>query len=839
MRNKKEKKQKEKVVKKQKNTKSTNNKKMSAVNIKEVLPFTYDNEKQTFVDNDGNYLMMIRIAGTNLFCFKEQDKFSYINAFSQIFNNKVGAGQIYSYQVSADVDGYVEDYQYFIDQLDLSNENDYKKYQILTNEQARLKYTSQTRDLVDRCFIIIFKDKDYFRLEQRCSEIQATLNPFQKTYIMDWKETYEVLFNYYKPKDNQLFENFVGEVNDIMDILYPTSMHKVETGFKQCLEVDGYYYRTKYVSQYRKEPDFALMSYLATAGDLDFSLHFEPAEEDAITKEMDKTIKNINSNLDHAKEQSVQAQLQKKLSTTSEMIDQLAVDGASPYLFTVAVRIKGSSVKKVNEISHELDKVFNTQFKVYFRDGVFEPLELYNLTAPICRNELPHYAKLSTADTLAFMYPFVFESLYDSVPVNGNSGYAYPPIYLGNTIQTNGVIFYDNFTKMDDRSNYNEFIAGTSGKGKTMMIMMLIYYRFAMGYKQYVIDVEGKELNKLTHYLGGENIDCSNGEKGRINPLHIRFNIPDSDDAEGKVELDEICPLSEHMRFIRSFLGAYKGNSDDIGLLHNNMIENAITTVYKRVGITFETTAKTIVENYKNTDYPVWKDVYDVLGEQLNTEQLKAANNEYYDKKEIERLKECQAFLEPIAVGADATLFNGYTNIDLSSSLINFNLSAIQDNTENRVLNAQYFNVLSFIWTNIISDESNVRKQIYADEFSVIMDPRHRDIMLYFQTIIKRIRKRLGGLTSATQQCRDVLKDSVKEEGEAIIENSVYQFFFGLGAIDIKYFDDTNLIPVEEREFVQFASIGECYAKIGTATAMRMKVTIEPHVFELFERLKA
>lgn len=837
MKNNKEKKQ--KSTRKKENKNASKNKKLQSLNIKEFLPFTYDKEKQTFIDNENKYIMMLSVEGTNLFGFKEQDQYSYINAFSQVFNHKIGAGQIYSHQVSADVDGYIEDYQYFIDQLDLGVEQEQIKHQILVSEQRRLKYTSQTKDLVDRCFVIIFKDKDFFRLEQRCNEVRATLNPFQKTYILDWVETFQVLFNYYKPKDSNLFENMVGEVDDLMDILYPTSVHRVETGFKQCLEVDGYYYRTKYVSQYRKEPMFALMSYLATADDLDFSLHFEPASEDAITREMDKTIKSINSNLDHAKEKSVQARLEKKKSDTEEMVDQLAVDGASPYLFTVAVRIKGSSIQEVNEISHELDKVFNTQFKVYFRDGVFEPIELFNLSAPICKNDLPHYAKLTTADTLSFMYPFVFESLYDSVPLPGQNRYSYPPIYLGNTLQTNGVVFYDNFTKMDDRSNYNEFIAGTSGKGKTMLIMMLMYYRFALGYKQYVIDVEGKELNKITHYLGGENIDCSNGEKGRINPLQIRFNIPDSDDAEGKVDLSNIFPLAEHVRFLRSFLSAYKGVSDDIGLLHQNTIEKAIVAVYERTGIDFKTSAQTIVDNYANTDYPVFKDVFDVLDEQLNEEQEKAKAGDFYDKREIERLKECKAFLEPIALGADATLFNGHTNINLDSDLINFNLSAIQDNTENRVLNAQYFNVLSFVWTNIISDDSVRRKQLYADEFSVIMDPRHRDIMLYFQTIIKRIRKRYGGLTSATQQCRDVLKDSVKEEGEAIIENSVYQFYFGLGAIDIKNFDNTNLIPADEREFVQFASIGECYAKIGTATAMRIKITIDDEVFDLFERLKA
>ena len=108
------------------------------------------------------------------------------------------------------------------------------------------------------------------------------------------------------------------------------------------------------------------------------------------------------------------------------------------------------------------------------------------------------------------------------------------------------------------------------------------------------------------------------------------------------------------------------------------------------------------------------------------------------------------------------------------------------------------------------------------------MDPRCLDIMMYFQTIAKRIRKRKGGLTTATQQISDVLKDSVKDQGEAIISQSAYQFYFGLGSGGIKYFKDTesNLIPESEMEFIQFAEMGDCYFKVGSQTAKRIHNTL-------------
>ena len=73
--------------------------------------------------------------------------------------------------------------------------------------------------------------------------------------------------------------------------------------------------------------------------------------------------------------------------------------------------------------------------------------------------------------------------------------------------------------------------------------------------------------------------------------------------------------------------------------------------------------------------------------------------------------------------------------------MINFNISGLQDNTSSRILITQYYNILSYIWTEVVSDMEDIRKQIYADEFGVIMDPELGGVMKYFNSIIRRDRK--------------------------------------------------------------------------------------------------
>lgn len=610
--------------------------------------------------------------------------------------------------------------------------------------------------------------------------------------------------------------------------------------------------KIKYVSIYKQVPVMAFLSFISSLSDVDFSLHFEPAESDSIKKEVSKNLRAVRKNIDKTKDgSSERKELEVKEAQLDDVLDKIVSESGQPVRFSVSIRVKGESIEDVEDYSKEIDKKLD-EFAIYFRDGIYQQVEMFQHNSPICNNAIPEYMKTTTKDVMGWGYPFVFESLYDSVAEDistSDKRINTPPVYLGNTIQTGGVMFYDNFTKKDDRSNYNEFIVGSSGFGKTFMVMWLIYMRFAIGYKQFIIDVEGKELHKLTHHLNGENINCSNGDKGRINPLQVRFIIPDDEDSsredDKKVPLNEIKPLSEHIRFTRNFFKAYKGEySAELGLLVDNELENALIACYADKKITFDTTAEYLVNNFTNKDYPTMMDLYNKLNERLQTrisnyESSNAEQKVYVDEKEITRLKECIAFIEPLATGADSSIFNGYTNIDLSNKLICFNISGLSDNTANKVLQTQYYNIMSYIWTNIVSNPKHERQQIYADEFSVIMDPRNLDIMLFFQNIAKRIRKYFGGLTTATQQIDDVLKDSVKEQGKAIIANSCYEFYFGLDVDDMEYIKTTNMLPESEMEFIKVAKIGQCYAKIGKATAMRVQITLPDETLHLFESMKS
>jgi GTPase SAR1 family protein len=833
----KKKKEKNKAKNENKKNESRNTKKVA--HIKEAIPARWSDEYQCFIDNDDNFILMAKVLGTNIWGMKENDQYAYLNAFSTIFLQSINSGMIYSYEVPADVEGYINDCEVLKNTLNVTRSNvDRQRYSILNDNENRLKEVSVTRELVDRNFMIILKNKNYDVLKSEINTVCNILNNYQQTKPATPQEMLNTVYNYYNPTESEFVGTSYFDLDyGKMDLIYPDKLGILQRGLSSTMTInDNVYTRTKWIYTFMSEPTMALLGYCATFRCCDFSLHFEMAPHDIIKRDIDKTINNLNKNLNKEKNASTMAVIEKELENNYQMTREVSAEGSTPIYFLVSIRITADSPELLKERCKDVDNLA-TQLNIKFREGMHRPMEMFNLSSPLCLNQVPEYNQLTTVDTLGYMYPFTHEALYDSTvrrDKNEDVIYRYPPICIGTTKDTNGVLFYDNFTRKDDRANSNEAVFGSSGYGKTTYLMHLITQRFGIGYQQYSIDVEGTQLKKLTYALGGENIDCSDGDKGRINPLHVRITVPESEKEDEKIPLSDIKPLSSHIRFLRVFFDSYKGKGgrQDIRLLHDSLIEEALERTYKRImNIDYQTSAEYIVEHFSNDDYPILSDLYDEL------KTMKIESEDANDMACREKISDCIAFIRPLAVGADAILFNGPTNINLNNPLINFDISGLQDNTGSRILLTQYFNILSFIWTQVISDESDTRKQIYADEYGVIMDPELQEVMKYFASISRRIRKRIGGLTVATQQISDVLKPEVKSEGHVIINQSCYQFFFNIAG-ETEYFKGTKILPESALQFIQFAKIGECYAKFGTQTSMTTQIIIPPDELRFFERIK-
>ncbi len=351
-------------------------------------------------------------------------------------------------------------------------------------------------------------------------------------------------------------------------------------------------------------------------------------------------------------------------------------------------------------------------------------------------------------DTYKEQYPFFFQSHID------NQSY-----YFGQTA-TGGMVLFNNFYKNSNmgRDSYDTLLIGKKGAGKSATLKSMIQSVLVYGHKVLVLDVEN-EYKQMSDVLGGEVINMN--KRSVINALQIykAFDSAaedDYDDTESIYETNYAREISRIRTFLTQFSPAIQ--SDEL----DEFVE-VLEKVYKDKGIT----PQTDISNLKSTAFPTFNDVYNEITQQI-------ASAEGVKKDCLETL---QRIIRPISIGSFSSMFNGHTTVDISeSNFIIFNVKQIADMEEN-VFNAQLFNILSLMWTEVAKNtEYNRTRGALERRFVVpVIDEAHRFISTkniqvteFIEKLVRRARKYFAALWFATQSIKDFYPSSASENADKI-----------------------------------------------------------------------
>ena len=209
------------------------------------------------------------------------------------------------------------------------------------------------------------------------------------------------------------------------------------------------------------------------------------------------------------------------------------------------------------------------------------------------------------------------------------------------------------------------------------------------------------------------------------------------------------------------------------------LLQDSLIQLYSLKGITFETPW----DELKEKGFPVMKDWYELLLELQKTD---------------ERYQDLATLLQSMAVGADSFLWNGQTNIKTDAQIVCFDTNRLQSFSQETQA-ACYFNILSLCWDYISANRSEPII-LFLDEGHIALDPRLPEVGLYLRNLAKRIRKYEGGLWFCSQSSADMLHDSIRMSGQAIVDNAAYKILFHC---DAKNLQDTvdlfQLTPAEAK----------------------------------------
>ena len=391
---------------------------------------------------------------------------------------------------------------------------------------------------------------------------------------------------------------------------------------------------------------------------------------------------------------------------------------------------------------------------------------------------------------------------------------------LGVDIHTSLPFFFDPFVINNSRTSHNLAIVASTGGGKSFTMKKLIVNENARGTKVFIFDAEN-EYKELVKQNGGEYIDLYSKKGGIINPLQIRYIAGDDEESDTK-ETD--CPLAKHLSFLEAF---FKSAFEDITEKEMVILISIVEKLYNKKGI-YKNTSINTLQSMKPEEYPTFSELYRFLPEYSNEVNSK-------EKKKI--IEQLDILLSRFLTGTDSYLFDGYTNINLDNDLIAFNLQELLYSENQRLINTQTLNLLTYLNNSIVANKINNDKVklderkhviIIADEFHLFIDENNFEVLRNFGQLARRIRKYSGSLIVATQSIKDFVgSNQILRHSTAIFNNCQYQMVGMLKEDDlIAYLElfKQNPLTDTQKNFLLSAKRGEFLLNIDSKTRVKIKV---------------
>lgn len=577
------------------------------------------------------------------------------------------------------------------------------------------------------------------------------------------------------------------EDNSLLNLITPIGGIKFGTNKIIVGNVTGRIYgAVKYPSEVRVEWLIDIMNFTNAIT----SITFTPSGGE-LAQALSKTIKSNIVDADMSSDPREKKRLLKKANDAENLIEDIDEKNSMIGFASILVMPFSENEETFEEVCREINRIFiSKRIKIKILGSVqeeaFKALSPYFINQTIIDDITNHIMPL---ETIIGGSPMSINTFKDD---NGN--------YFGKT-DDGGIVSINMSIRAGDRTNSNIILFGKPGSGKSTVLKHIIQTELMKGIKIIAIDPEN-ELTELCENLGGKVIIGSGG-KNKVNPLQIR--VPPMDDDEEKIKMyeDIQSPLAMHLRTLEVFFDLYLEN---LSAINKALLQKILVELYTAFNITWDTD----VSSFANTDFPIFSDLYKLL----------VSKGEEY--------KELEALLYDISNGADAFIWNGYTNIDLNSNFISFNTSGLI-NSSDKIKRTQYFNLLLLCWEKMSTDKKT-EVRLVCDEAYLLMDPNTPQTIMFLRNIANRCRKYEGGLIIAIQSIISVLDEKIRGYSQSLIDNPSYKILFGADGKNLKEMSEIFELTAEQQNILLASIRGTALCLIGNR---RLKVNFELPKYKL------
>ncbi len=513
-----------------------------------------------------------------------------------------------------------------------------------------------------------------------------------------------------------------------------------------------------------------------------------PVPFSLLQKMINKQIADYKQRYQEEKDRTMQERIRQDFESLEYFVSMLAANQSTIFDFQMHIMVTANTKEEL-ELKKSNIKNYLDSMELRAVTLRFEQETLFKSILPIFPKQKIEQ-RIGTpipSDTIAAMYPFVFDCIKDPG--------------LSNLIGidfSGGIILFNQFLykmrKESNRNNANMIILGGSGSGKSTAAKLLLRGHIRNGCQIVAIDPEN-ELEEMTRLYGGDVIDLGKGGTfGMINPLEVILDVDEEEISQGLGH----TVLTRTLQFLKAFMRYYYPDiEEDVQTLFSEIVQDT----YERFEINFQTN----FASKRSQDFPTFSDVYATI-----QGRLLALTEKTHERDVMERLElKIRPFVRELSY-----YFNGYTTIKRNSNYIVFNIKELM-NQDSNIKNALFFNILKFAWGLCL--DRNKDTILMVDEAHVLLGGKNVLGADFLAQVQRRSRKYNTGTIIITQQPSDFSDPDVIVQGKAIFDNASYYMIMQLrkqAVEDLSHLVDLNENEIENiKRYTQGQALFVCGSK--------------------------
>ena len=541
----------------------------------------------------------------------------------------------------------------------------------------------------------------------------------------------------------KLPKSYTPGEEDIKNIISPAAL-EVNPNF---LHLGNAYVKTIFMFTYPRYLSSGWFNSIINLPNLiDIAIFMHPVDTSTALKKLRKKVTQVEAQLAEREEKGLVRDpvLETAYQDIENLRDQLQQAQEKLFDIGVYITVYAETIEELNKLEESVINILDSQL-VYAKPAVFQQLDGFISTLPICNDKLLIHTPLNTGPASS-LFPFV------NVDLTSTEGILY-----GINQHNNSLIIFDRFSL----ENANQVVFAKSGAGKSYATKLEILRSLMMGLDVMVIDPEN-EYQKLADSVGGSVIKISLTSKTTINPLDIPV-VPKGEEPSD-VFKSHILNVTGLMKLM---LGGQVTSEED------SLLDRAITETYASRGITAD------VKDFSKMEAPLLKDLQTVL-------------------ENMEGGKNMASRLYKFTEGTYDGFVNRKTNVDVSNRLVVFSIRDLEEELRPIAM----YTVLNFIW-NLVRAELKKRILIIDEAWWMMKYP---DSASFLFSLVKRCRKYYLGVTTITQNVEDFINS---QYGHPIITNSSLQLLLKQAPATIEMVAKTFSLSETEKNILLEAGVGE------------------------------